>query len=95
MPGINLRRAKNLVGTDCTGVCDENGQFYIKFRVEISKREEARLTELRIACGVDSLRRDKGDGKNAKKSYAVGKVPVDRDPRNNGSLELSKYYAKE
>jgi len=93
MPGMSLRRAKNLVGKDCTGVDETGGQFYIKFKIPITQSESARIAELREACGVDSLKKQKGKGRD-KNSYAVGKVPVSKDPRNGGSLHLSKYYAK-
>ena len=93
MPGIGLRRAKNIVGGDCIGIDETDGQFYIKFKIPITPSESYRISQLREACGEDSLQKKKGKG-NDKKTYAVGKVPVSKDPRNDGSLELSKFYAK-
>ena len=92
MSGLNLRKAKNLVGEDCIGVDVTDGEFFIKFKVAITQANSEKIAELREASGAESLKKQKGSGKD-KKSYAVGKVPVSKDPRNGGSLNLSKHYA--
>jgi len=94
MPGTNLRRAKNLIGTNCTGIVAHDGKFFIKFKVEISKKNEPAIAQLRMLCPESDFKRQKGKGTSSKQ-FVSGIVEVSKDPRNNGSLNLSEHYARE